>query len=108
MLKEYRIKICFCIIFTMLLSCIYDCQVFAKKDDKKDYGVFLSVDASELEKLAKYRTVVIDAQYFSKKDIEYLKKLCYNKADSKMSAFVYTPSCIKTGLLCVDRISCQG
>ncbi len=34
--------------------------------------------------------------------------ICYNKADSKMSAFVYTPSCIKTGLLCVDRISCRG
>lgn len=39
---------------------------------KKEYGVFLSVDASEIEKLTDYQTVVIDAQYFSKQDIQTL------------------------------------
>lgn len=38
----------------------------------KDYGVFLSIDASETEKLDGYKTVVIDAQYFSKQDIQDL------------------------------------
>ena len=38
----------------------------------KDYGVFLSIDASKIEKLNGYKTVVIDAQYFSKQDIQTL------------------------------------
>lgn len=38
----------------------------------KDYGVFLSIDASEIKKLDGYKTVVIDAQYFSKQDIQAL------------------------------------
>lgn len=46
----------------------------AKTPVKKDYGVFLGLDASGLEKIARYKTVVIDAQYFTKKDIMYLKK----------------------------------
>lgn len=39
---------------------------------EKYYGVFLSIDASEMEKLTGYQTVVIDAQYFSKQDIQNL------------------------------------
>lgn len=39
---------------------------------EKDYGVFLSIDASEIDKLEGYRTVVIDAQYFSSEDIKLL------------------------------------
>ena len=42
--------------------------------NEKDYGVFLSIDASEREKLTGYQTVVIDAQYFSKQDIQTLHK----------------------------------
>ncbi len=38
----------------------------------KDYGVFLSINAFETEKLDGYKTVVIDAQYFSKQDIQTL------------------------------------
>ena len=41
---------------------------------KNDYGVFISLDSSALKLLSDYETVVIDAQYFSKKDISYLKK----------------------------------
>ena len=40
---------------------------------KNDYGVFISLDSSALKLLSDYETVVIDAQYFSKKDISYLK-----------------------------------
>ena len=39
---------------------------------KRDYGVFLNVDDSSLERLEMYETIVIDAQYFTKKDIEQL------------------------------------
>ncbi len=39
---------------------------------KRDYGVFLNADDSSLERLEMYETIVIDAQYFTKKDIEQL------------------------------------
>ena len=39
---------------------------------KKDYGVFLNVTDLPLERFRKYETIVIDAQYFTKKDIELL------------------------------------
>lgn len=45
-----------------------------ENDFNKDYGVFISLDSSALKLLSDYETVVIDAQYFSKKDISYLKK----------------------------------
>ena len=40
--------------------------------EKKDYGVFLNVTDLPLERFRKYETIVIDAQYFTKKDIELL------------------------------------
>lgn len=40
--------------------------------EKNDYGVFLNADASSLEQLKKYDLIVIDAQYFNKRDIELL------------------------------------
>ena len=40
--------------------------------EKNDYGVFLNADASSLEQLKKYDLIVIDAQYFTKSDIELL------------------------------------
>lgn len=39
---------------------------------KEDYGVFLGLDNSNLEIFTFYDTVVIDAQYFSKEDVEFL------------------------------------
>lgn len=41
---------------------------------KKGYGVFLSIDATGMKKLYNYKEVVIDAQYFSKSDIQTLHK----------------------------------
>lgn len=72
--NKYNAIICICIMLFLLLPGLFSSMVFAKEDDKKDYGVFLSLDASDLDKIAMYQTVVIDAQYFSKKDITYLKK----------------------------------
>ena len=40
--------------------------------EEYDYGVFLNADASFLEQLKKYDLIVIDAQYFTKSDIELL------------------------------------
>lgn len=45
-----------------------------KKENAKDYGVFLSLDSSKIKKLYGYKTVVIDAEYFSAKDIRKLHK----------------------------------
>ena len=39
---------------------------------QNDYGVFLNADASSLKQLKNYDLVVIDAQYFTKSDIELL------------------------------------
>ena len=51
------------------------CAIDAKNQkEKKDYGVFLSIDSSQIKKLYGYRLVVIDAQYFSAKDIRTLHK----------------------------------
>lgn len=58
----------------ILLTGLYECEAFGKDSSgQKDYGVFLSLDASDMDRIAEYQTVVIDAQYFSKKDIAYLK-----------------------------------
>ena len=44
------------------------CAVDAKNQkEKKEYGVFLSIDSSQIKKLYGYRLVVIDAQYFLQK-----------------------------------------
>ena len=40
--------------------------------EENDYGVFLNADASSLEQLKSYNLIVIDAQYFTKSDIELL------------------------------------
>lgn len=40
--------------------------------EENDYGVFLNADASSLEQLERYDLIVIDAQYFTKSDIELL------------------------------------
>ena len=45
---------------------------YGKTSEKNDYGVFLNADASSLERFKKYDLIVIDAQYFTKKDIESL------------------------------------
>ncbi len=39
-----------------------------------DYGVFLSVDNSDLSLFKDYQTIVIDAAYFEKEDIQKLKE----------------------------------
>lgn len=40
--------------------------------EENDYGVFLNADASSLKQLKNYDLIVIDAQYFTKSDIELL------------------------------------
>ena len=41
---------------------------------KFDYGVFLGIEREDLSKIKEYETVVIDAQYFNKSDIDELHK----------------------------------
>lgn len=42
------------------------------QEDLTAYGVFLGADPEDLERISGYRTTVIDAQYFTPEDIEYL------------------------------------
>lgn len=75
MRKKHCIVLCSFLILAILLAGMYECEVFGKDNNRqKDYGVFLSLDASDMDRITEYQTVVIDAQYFSKKDIAYLKK----------------------------------
>lgn len=46
----------------------------AKKLKQKPYGVFLNLNKRNIKKLYSYKTVVIDARFFSKKEIRKLKK----------------------------------
>lgn len=71
--KKCGRKICvlvFCLIVSLELFC---CKYSRMLDGRPVYGVFLSLGPSDMAKMAEYQTVVIDAQYFSKKDIAYLK-----------------------------------
>ena len=65
----------FILILLLLLSAITFFTVF-KFDVKQnnDYGVFLSIYSEDIDKLDEYKTVVIDAQNFTKEDIDKLHK----------------------------------
>lgn len=73
-ISRYGITVCSFIIFVILLLAMSGCGETAKDDNRADYGVFLSLDPSDMDKIVGYQTAVIDAQYFSKKDIAYLKE----------------------------------
>lgn len=64
--------ICMMAVLLSALVLTTACATGEKGQQEKDYGVFLSIDDSEMQKLEGYRTVVIDAQYFSAGDIERL------------------------------------
>lgn len=77
MLKTSRRKITVLILLFVLLLIIGVFLFFikdneTKKPEKKDYGVFLNADDTFLERFKEYDTIVIDAQYFTRKDIGIL------------------------------------
>lgn len=43
-------------------------------NNKYDYGVFIGADSSEVEKLGKYKEVIIDATYFTEEEINIIDK----------------------------------
>ena len=59
---------------TVVLCLSASCNADGRKAQKYAYGVFLNADRKAVPKLKNYETVVIDAQYFSKKDIRKLQK----------------------------------
>lgn len=68
MQKIKLIALCF------LSLLIFSCEKPYDDQFRYGYGVFLSRDASNLEYFKDYQTMVIDAEFFSEKDISYLKK----------------------------------
>lgn len=76
-MKTSRGKITVLVLLFVLLLIIGGFLFFikdnkSKKPEKKDYGVFLNADDSSLERFKEYDTIVIDAQYFTRKDIGIL------------------------------------
>lgn len=63
-----------CVMILIFISISSICKISGNEKKQKDYGVFISLDDSDVKKISAYKTVIIDAQYFSKKDIEYLKR----------------------------------
>ena len=72
-INKYGIIIFTFTVLIALLAGMSGCGNDEADDSSRDYGVFLSLDSSEIDKIAGYQTVVIDAQFFSKEDITYLK-----------------------------------
>lgn len=76
-------KLLFLPIFSLIAS---GCFLISKKEvshkNEFDYGVFLGIDREDIDKITKYETVVIDAQYFEKEDIKYLH-------DNKQTVYSY-------------------
>lgn len=60
------------LVLTFIIEGLFIKGCKAETLGKRDYGVFLNVDDSSLERLEMYETIVIDAQYFTKKDIAQL------------------------------------
>lgn len=60
------------VILMFIMGCFFMKDDKVKTLEKNDYGVFLNADASSLERFKRYDLIVIDAQYFTKKDIESL------------------------------------
>lgn len=68
--------ICFFLIFTDFSTVILASSsgTSVNRRFRYDYGVFLSINDSKMNRLKDYQTVVIDASAFSKKNIQKLKK----------------------------------
>ena len=69
--KKYGLVICSIAILIIII--FIGISIVNKEDHERDYGVFLSLDASDMDKIEGYQTLVIDAQYFSKEEIMHLK-----------------------------------
>ena len=64
--KNFVRRICLWISMLLVL------QMTGCTKDKKDYGVFIGLEPENIEQLFDYKKVVIDASYYSEKDIERL------------------------------------
>lgn len=72
--KRIKQPVALAVLFVLMFigGCFFVKANQAKEFEKNDYGVFLNEDASSLERFKMYETIVIDAQYFTKRDIELL------------------------------------
>ena len=65
-----------CVFLIMILSAgqFTEAKAVKRKKFPHTYGVFLSAGRKDIKKFKNYKTIVIDVQYFKKKDISKLKK----------------------------------
>ena len=64
--------------YSVLIAAVMLCMIAAifiirQNDFKYEYGVFLSAAPEDMGQMSDYHIVVIDAQYFSAKQVESLK-----------------------------------
>lgn len=72
--KSVKITAGTLIISVFILALLSLLGIFKDMDKKKDYGVFLGIEKTEIHKLDDYKTVVIDPSNFTKSDIDQLHK----------------------------------
>lgn len=72
--KSVKIIAGILIIGVFILALLSLLGIFKDMDKKKDYGVFLGIEKTEIHKLDDYKTVVIDPSKFTKSDIDQLHK----------------------------------
>lgn len=72
--KSVKIITGILIISIFVLALLSLLGTFKDMNKKKDYGVFLGIEKTEISKLNDYKTVVIEPSNFSKSDIEQVHK----------------------------------
>lgn len=72
--KSIKIITGILIISIFVLALLSLLGTFKDMNKKKDYGVFLGIEKTEISKLNDYKTVVIEPSNFSKSDIEQVHK----------------------------------
>lgn len=80
----------------------------AKEFEKNDYGVFLNADASSLERFKMYETIVIDAQYFTKRDIELLHQMLCMKVRNQIQTELFQVQMFQNNDILHKCLLCKG
>jgi hypothetical protein len=71
-MKKYSGKITALLMAAFIIFLAGNCAADSPAGEKNDYGVFIGLGPANLPKLCNYRTVIIDAAYFSSEDIAAL------------------------------------
>ncbi len=72
-MNRFKNGISLALILLGIMSSCFACVCSnSHTEEKSEYGVFLNIDNSDIDRLESYKTIVIDAELFSKDDISEL------------------------------------